>query len=180
MRNAITRGIMPGFLLSIILTSLMLMSAVVPHNTRFSNIAFTAIFLSAIVYILWRAIARMQRNQKLNYVQLMATGLSTSVIAAICFSAFSFIYARDISPGYLHQLLEQSKLLWVDRNYSTAAVAGGDWTWFKTPFNFAVSNFKVLMAVFVFFSFVLSSIFYLRNRNNHPYKEYAQDPQLIF
>lgn len=179
MRNAITRGIMPGFLLSIILTSLMLMSAVVPHNTRFSNIAFTAIFLSAIVFMLWKTIARIQRNQKVNFVQLMMTGLSTSVIAAVCFSAFSFIYARDISPGYLHQLLEQSKIAWVDKNYSAASFQG-DWAWFKTPFNFAVSNFKVLMAVFVFFSFVLSTIFYFRNRNNHPYKEYAQDPQLIF
>lgn len=179
MRNAITRGIMPGFLLSIILTSLMLMSAVVPHNTRFSNIAFTAIFLSAIVFILWKTIARIRRNEKLSFMQLLITGLSTSVIAAICFSAFSFIYARDISPGYLHQLLEQSKIAWVDKNYSAASVQG-TWSWFKTPFNFAVSNFKVLMAVFVFFSVVLSSIFYLRNRNNHPYKEYAQDPQLIF
>jgi hypothetical protein len=172
---------MPGFFLSIILTSLMLMSAVVPHNTRFSNIAFTAIFLSVIVYVLWKAISRNSRNHRLNWMHLIATGLSCSVITAVFFSAFSFIYARDISPGYLHQLLEQSKLLWVEKNYSATAIAGqGEWEWFKTPFNFAMNNFRALMAVFAVFSVILSTIFYIRNRNNAPYHEYAQDPQLIF
>ena len=171
---------MPGFFLSIILTSLMLMSAVVPQNTIFSNVTFTAIFLTVIVYILWKAISKNLRNNRINWHHLILTSLTCSIIAAFFFSAFSFIYARDISPGYLQELLQQAKVLWIDKNYTADALATqGEWTWLKTPINFAVNNFKVLMLVLAVFSVILSTTFYFRYKNNHPYNN-AHDPQLIF
>lgn len=175
MRKAINTGIITGLILTIILILGTLCRIVFPADTVGANLTFTLIFVFAITVTLWLAMIRYNRSVTASWTNLSLVAIITSVTTAVVFSTASFIYTRYISPGYLSYLMEQSQQNWLQRSYSQ-----GEWTWYKTPWNFAFNNLQVMMVVLFVISLFIAFVYYSKNRNKTPLHEDHNNHELIF
>lgn len=181
MRKAINIGIITGFILTIILILGTMCRILLPADTTLANLTFTIIFVFAITITLWIAMDRYSRSTIASWSNLNLVAIITSVITAVLFSIASFIYTRYFSPGYLSDLMEQSRQNWLDRNVSAQNISTqGEWTWYKTPWNFAFNNLQVMLVVLFVISLFIAFVYYSKNRNKIPQHENHNNHELIF
>jgi magnesium-transporting ATPase (P-type) len=181
MRKAINTGIITGLILSIILILGTMCRILLPADTTGANLTFSIIFVSAIAIVLWIAMEKYCRSNSPSWSNLSVLSIITSITTAVLFSTASFIYTRYFSSGYLSDLMEQSKQNWLDRNYSAQSIATqGEWTWYKTPWNFAFNNLQVMLVVLFVISLFIAFVYYSKNRNKVPQHESHDNHELIF
>jgi hypothetical protein len=181
MRKAINTGIITGLVLTFVLISGTFCRIVFPADTVGANLTFTLIFVFAITITLWFAMTRYSRSIAASWSNLSLVAIVTSITTAVLFSTASFIYTRFISPGYLSYLMEQSEQNWLQRNYSAESITSqGEWTWYKTPWNFAFNNLQVMLVVLFVISLFIAFVYYSKNRHKTPLHEDHNNHELIF
>lgn len=181
MRKAINTGITTGLILTIILILGTMCRILLPADTTIANLTFTIIFVSAITIVLWIAMERYSRSSSPAWSNLTVISIITSITTAVLFSTASFIYTRFFSSGYLSDLMVQTKQNWLQRNYSAESIAGqGEWTWYKTPWNFAFNNLQVMLVVLFVISMFIAVVYYTKNRNKLSLHEGHNNHELIF
>ena len=181
MRKAINTGIITGLILTIILIMGTICRILLPSDTAGANFTFTLMFVSAITITLWIAMSRYSRSLAASWSSLSLVAVITSITTAVLFSTASFIYTRYFSTGYLSDLMAQSKDNWLQRNYSAQTITSqGEWTWFKTPWNFAFNNLQLMLVVLFVISLCIAFVYYSKNRNKIPLHEDHDNHELIF
>jgi RsiW-degrading membrane proteinase PrsW (M82 family) len=181
MRKAINTGIVTGLILTIVLVLGTLCRILLPADTFGANLTFTIIFISVITASLWIAMTRYSRSLAANWTNLSVVAVVTSVTTAVLFSTASFIYTRYFPTRYLSELMVQSKQNWLQRDYSTQSLTPqGEWTWIKTPWNFAFNNLQVMLVVLFVISLFIAFVYYSKNRNKIPLHEDHNNHELIF
>jgi hypothetical protein len=181
MRKAINTGIITGLILTVILVMGTMCRIVLPADTFGANLTFTIIFVFAITITLWIALTRYSKSIATTWSNLSLVAIITSITTAVLFSTASFIYTRFFSTSYLSDLMEQSRQNWIDRNYSAQTITGqGEWTWYKTPWNFAFNNLQVMLVVLFVISLCIAFVYYSKNRNKVPLHENHNNHELIF
>ena len=181
MRKAINTGIITGLILTIILILGTMCRILLPADTTGANLTFTIIFVFAITLTFWVALSRFSRSITPSWSNLSLVAIITSLTTALLFSTASFIYTRFFSTGYLSDLMEQSKQNWLDRSYSAQSLSTqGEWTWYKTPWNFAFNNLQVMLVVLFVISLFIAFVYYSKNRNKIPQHENHNNHELIF
>jgi RsiW-degrading membrane proteinase PrsW (M82 family) len=181
MRKAIITGIITGLILTIILMMGTMCRILLPADTAGANLTFTIIFISAIIIVLWIAMARYSRSTAASLSNLSLVSVIASITTSLVFSTASFIYTRFFSTGYLSDLMEKSRDNWLQRNYSAQSISTqGEWTWYKTPWNFAFNNLQVMLVVLFVISLFIAFVYYSKNRNKVPLHENHNNHELIF
>lgn len=158
MKKAITTGLVTGIVFDIVFGVLAMVRPLLARLAQTTVIALLAIALICVALALWVAMQQFSKVEKLKWKYLVITGLSASVTAAFVFGAGSFIYARYISTDYLNTLLTSSQRLWISQT-----------GWFKSPLQFAITNFQALGGLLAVISLIVTSIYYWKNRNRHSF-----------
>lgn len=181
MRKAINTGITTGLILTIIFILGTMCRVLLPAYTTVANLTFTIIFLAAITIVLWIAMQRYSKTNLPSWSNLSVIAILTTITTALLFSTVSFIYTRFFSSGYLSDLMLKSKETWIDKGYSSESIAGqGEWTWYRTPWNFAFNNLQVMLMVLFVISLFIAIVFYSKNRNKLSLHEGHDNHELIF
>lgn len=181
MRKAISTGIIAGLILTIILVLGTMCRILLPADTTGANLTFTIIFIAAITMVLWISMERYSRSMSPTWGSLGMVSIITSVTTAVLFSSAGFIYTRFFSTGYLSDLMEQSKQNWLERGYSAQNISiQGEWTWYKTPWNFAFNNLQVMLVALFVISIFIAFVYYTKNRNKIPQHASHNNHELIF
>lgn len=181
MRKAVNTGIITGLILTVFMILGTVCRKLFPANTTGANLIFTIAFIAAIAIILWIAMERYSRFTSHSWTSLGVISIFTSITAAILFSTASFIYGRFFSSTYLSQLVAQAKQRWVEREYSTQSVTGsGEWTWYRTPWNFAFNNLQAMLVVLFVISLCIAFVYYSKNRHKINLHEGHNNHELIF
>ena len=181
MRKAINTGIITGLILTVVLSLGILCRILIPADTRGANLTFTIIFITAITITLWISMERYTRSGSPTWTSLSLISIITTISTAFLFSTASFIFTRYFPSRYLSDLMEASKQNWLERGYSAQSIAGqGEWTWYKTPWNFAFNNLQVMLVVLFVISLCIAVIYYTKNRNKVAQHENHNNHELIF
>ncbi len=181
MRKAVNIGITTGLILTVILILGTLCRIFRPADTTGANLTFTIIFVSAISAVLWIVMEQYSKSNLPTWTNLTIISIMASVTTALLFSTSSFIYTRFFSSGYLSDLMEKSSQNWIERNYSSAGItAQGEWTWYRTPWNFAFNNLQVMLVVLFIISVFVAFLYYTKNRNKLSLHEGHNNHELIF
>lgn len=181
MRKAIYTGIITGLILTIILVMGTMCRILLPADTAGANLTFIIIFVFAITITLWIAMSRYSRSTIATWSNLSLVSIITTITTALVFSTASFLYTRYFTTGYLSDLMERSKQNWLDRNYSAQSISSqGEWTWYRTPWNFAFNNLQVMLLVLFVISMFIAFVYYSKNRNKIPEHENHNNHELIF
>lgn len=181
MRKAINTGIVTGLILTIVLILGTICRIVLPANTTGANLTFTLIFMAVITITLWIAMTRYSRSLAATWSNLSLVAVIASFTTAILFSTASLIYTRNFSQGYLSHLMEKSRQKWLQDSYSNQSLSSlGEWTWYKTPWNFAFNNLQVMLVVLFVISLFIAFVYYSKNRNKVPLHENHNNHELIF
>ena len=94
-------------------------------------------------------------------------------------SAHGFLYSRFKESGYFDEIMQFSNQGWSQKN-NAAELLVGEWTWFQTPANYALYNFRDFMVVLFILSITITAIYYIRNRNKQPDSGNHKNQELIF
>jgi RsiW-degrading membrane proteinase PrsW (M82 family) len=153
----------------------------IPADTAGANLTFTIIFISSITITLWLFMERYSRRNSPTWTNLSIIAIVTTISSAFLFSTASFIFTRYFPTRYLSDLMEASKQNWLERSYSAQSIAGqGDWSWYKTPWNFAFNNLQVMLVVLFVISLFIAFVYYSKNRNKVTQHENHNNHELIF
>ena len=177
MRKAINTGIFAGIIISVFFVGAPYIRAILP-DTVTSDILFFTVFFGCIATTLWLSLNYYCKSSAVKWSSLNITSIITSIIAAMMVSIAGFIYTRFIHPGYLGELVKSSGQDLPQKNFSS--LDDGEWTWFKTPVNFALYNFQDIIIVLFLFSLLIAALYYARNRNRLPGQINANHHELIF
>lgn len=181
MRKAFNIGIATGFILSLVLIGSMYVKQLFPSGNFVFELVFLLALFAIIAVTLWVSMNYYCRSSAVQWGSLNFTCLIACVMAAVIVSAAGFFYTTYIHPGYLSELLEASQQNWTNRNYSPSSIAGQlEWAWFDTPLNFALFNFQGIVIVLCIFALVLTSVYYVRNRNRVNGNDNSNNHELIF
>lgn len=181
MRKAVNIGITTGLILTVVLILGTMCRIFLPADTTGANLTFTIIFISAISIALWIAMEQYSKSNVPTWSNLTVVAVLSSITTALLFSTISFIYTRFFSSGYLSDLMEKSRQNWIERSYSTDSIAAqGEWTWYKTPWNFAFNNLQVMLVVLFVISMFIAFLYYTKNRSKLSLHEGHNNHELIF
>lgn len=181
MRKAVHTGIIAGVILTVIMILGTICRKLFPADTTGANLTFIVVFIAAIAIILWIAMERYSRFTSHSWTSLGVISVFTSITAAILFSTASFIYGRFFSSTYLSQLIAQAEQRWAERQYSAQSITGQDeWTWYRTPWNFAFNNLQVMLVVLFVISLCIAFVYYSKNRDKINLHEGHNNHELIF
>lgn len=180
MRKAINTGIITGLIITVIMILGTICRIYFPADTTGANLTFTVIFVSAITIVLWLAMERFTKSNSFTRSNLNLIAVVTTITTAVLFSAASFIYT-SFSPKYLSGLMGEAKQNWIERNYSAQSIASqGEWTWYRTPWNFAFNNLQVMLMVLFVISFCIAFVYYSKNRSRTLQHHGHDNHELIF
>lgn len=177
MRKAIITGLFTGLIISVILIGGTYLRRFLPH-TFTANLLFLTIFFGSIVGVLWSSLRYYCKRSAVKWMSLGATGVIASIIAALLVSVHGFVYSRFTDPAYLDEIMQVSKQKWQNTNEAAESFIGS-WTWFQSPLDLALYNFRDLIVLLFLLSLSISFIFYLINRKRVPNDE-QNDHELIF
>lgn|SRR5688572_8543079 len=181
MRKAIKTGIVTGVILTVIMILGTICRILFPANTTGANLTFSLVFISAVAIVLWIAMERYSRFSSFTWTNLGVISIFTSITTAILFSTASFIYTRFFDPRYLSDLMANAKQGWAERGYSAQSISGQvEWTWYKTPWNFAFNNLQLMLVVLFVISLFIAFVYYSKNRNKINLHEGHDNHELIF
>ena len=178
MRKALFTGLFTGLIISVILIGGTYLRRFLPH-TFTANLMFLLFFFGSIVGVLWLSLNHYSKRSELRWMSLGATGVVASFIAALLVSTHSYLYSRFTDPAYLDEIMQVSKQKWQNTNQAAESIIGS-WTWFQTPFDLALYNFRDLTVLLFVLSLSISIIFYLMNRKRSPHHRGNEDHELIF
>ena len=180
MRKVAKTGVVTGIILSIILSAIVFIKLSVKPTLTAIDSGFILLTLFCVACTFWIAMKRMHTSHPLKWNHLILTGIIAGLTSGVLISIASYIYTNNINASYLPALLEESKKTWVAENYSASVIAGqSEWTWFKNPFSFALTNFQLFMVTLFFVSLIMATIYYYKNRNSDSYSASARNHQLI-
>lgn len=180
MRKAVNTGIISGLILTVIMILGTILRIYKPADTTGANLTFTIIFLSAIILVLWIAMERYTKTNSFTWSYLNLIAIATTITTAVVFSAASFIYT-SFSSKYLSHLMVEAKKNWIEQNYSAQTIASqGEWTWYRTPWNFAFNNLQVMLMVLFVFSLFVAFVYYSKNRSRTLQHDGHNNHELIF
>ncbi len=176
MKRAMTIGLATGVILSLIFIGAGLLRHSVPDTTIAQQLFFYGLFLLMTFSVFWISLNYFTRSTSARWGILNVCGLTSSVVAAVIFSVTTYFYTQYIDTTYLPQLMQQAQ-----QNYSSASVfKQGEWTWFKSPYNFALSNFQTSIVLLGIISLLTSSVYYLMNRNRPDEPVHHRNHELIY
>jgi hypothetical protein len=181
MRKAINIGITTGLILTVILILGTMCRIFRPADTIGANLTFTIIFISAISIALWVAMEHYSKSNLPTWTNLTVISITASLTTALLFSTTSFIYTKFFSSGYLSGLMEKTSQNWIENSYSSSSIASqGEWTWYKTPWNFAFNNLQVMLVVLFVIAVFVAFLYYTKNRSKLSLHEGHNNHELIF
>jgi hypothetical protein len=178
MRKAVVTGFFTGIITSAILIGGTYLRRFLP-NTFTANLLFLTLFFGSIVTVLWLSLNFYCKSSAVKWKSLTMTGIISSIIAALLVSIHGFIYSRFTDPAYLDEIMQLSKQKW-QRTNDVAESFIGNWTWFQTPINLALYNFRNLIILLFLLSLTITVIYYLINRNRVPNNNHKENHELIF
>lgn len=178
MRNAVKTGFFTGIIISAILIGGTYLRRFLP-DTFTANLLFLILFFGSIVTTLWLSLNHYCKTSEVKWMSLNITGIISSIIAALLVSFHGFLYSRFKDPAYFDEIMKIPAANWQKRNYISQTFTG-EWTWFRTPANYALNNFKDLMIVLFLISVIIAAIYYIRNRNRLPDADHHKNQELIF
>lgn len=176
MRKALITGLVTGLIISVILIGGTYLRRFLPH-TFTANTMFFLLFFGSIVTVLWLSLHHYCKRSELKWMSLGATGVVASIIAALLVSLHGFIYSRFSDPAYLDEIMQVSKQKWQHTNQAAESFIG---SWFQSPMDVALYNFRDLIIMLFVLSLTISFIFYLYNKKRHPNQRQNEDHELIF
>lgn len=178
MRNAVKTGFFTGIFISAILIGGTYLRRLLP-DTFTANLLFLTLFFGSIVATLWYSLNYYCKTSAVKWMSLNVTGIISSIIAALLVSFHGFLYSRFKDPGYFDEIMKMPDQGFAKRNDIQQSFMG-EWTWFQTPVNYALNNFRDLMVVLFILSLAIAAIFYIRNRNRLPENDHHKNQELIF
>lgn len=178
MRKAVFTGFFTGIIISAILIGGTYIRRFLP-DTFTANLLFLTFFFGSIVTVLWLSLNFYCKSSEVKWKSLTITGVFSSVIAAIMVSTHGYLYSRFNGPAYLDEIMQLSKQKWQNTN-EVAESFIGNWTWFQTPFNLAMYNFRDLIILLCIISISITMIYYFRNRKRLPNQSHKENHELIF
>ena len=177
MRKAVITGLFTGLIISVILIGGTYLRRFLPH-TFTANLLFLLLFFGSIVTVLWFSLIHYCKRSAVKWMSLGLTGVMSSIIAALIVSIHGYIYSRFSDPAYVDEIMQLSKQKWQTTNNAAESFMGS-WTWFQSPFNSALYNFRDVIIPLFLLSLLISIIFYLFNRKRLP-NQAENDHELIF
>ena len=181
MRKAVNVGIITGIFLSVFLIAGTYLMTTVQFKTIPVKLMVIPVVVSLATIALLIAMKQYNRNSEhAGWKKYMLTGSIATLTTAAIFSAASYVHTRFIDRGYLSQLLERSKHTFVQQNSSNQSIAGQGADWFKTPFNFALNNFTMMLIVLFIITILVSSIYHTVRKNRLHRLKYNSNPELIY
>jgi len=178
MRKAVITGLITGVIISALLIGGTYLRRFLP-DTFTANLLFLIFFFGSIVTVLWLSLNHYCRNSAVRWMSLSTTGVVASLIAALLVSLHGFMYSRFSDPAYLDEIMQLSKQKWQTTNQAAESFIGS-WTWFQTPINSALLNFRDLIVLLFIISIIISVVFYFFNRKRTPNQPGKEDHELIF
>lgn len=166
MRKAVFTGLFTGIIISAILIGGTYLRRFLP-DTFTANLLFLMFFFGSIVTVLWLSLHHYCKTSGVKWRSLTVTGIMASIIAALVVSVHSFMYSRFSDPAYLDEIMALSKEKWQHTNEAAESFIG-NWTWFRSPFDAALYNFRDLIVLLLIISVIISAVYYLMNRKRHP------------
>lgn len=181
MRKALNTGLISGIIFSLFFIGASYIRRILPEGSYNDKIFFLVTFFLVIAATFWIAMDRYSKTTGVRWRSLNLIGIIASFTGAIIFGSAAFLYTRFIHPEYLYELTLGSKEHWISRNYSANAIARiSDWSWFSSPFDFAVYNFQDSLIVLILFTFLIASLYYIFNRKKYIQPFGANNHELIF
>lgn len=177
MRKAIITGLFTGLIISAILIGGTYLRRFLPH-TFTANLMFLALFFGSIVTVIWLSLNFYCKRSELKWMSLSATGVVASIIAALLVSVHGFMYSRFTDPAYLDEIMQVSKQNWKKTNQAAESFIG-DWSWFQSPLNSALYNFRDLIILLFVLSLSITLVYYFVNKKRGQNRE-SEDHELIF
>jgi hypothetical protein len=178
MRKAVITGFVTGIIISAILIGGTYLRRFLP-DTFTANLLFLTFFFGSIVTVIWLSLNHYCKSSAVKWKSLTITGIISSVIAALMVSIHGYMYSRFTDPAYLDEIMQLSKQKWQKTN-DVAESFIGNWTWFHTPFNLAMYNFRDLIILLCIISISITIIYYFLNRNRRPHQSHKENHELIF
>ena len=178
MRKAIITGLFTGLIISMILIGGTYLRRFLPH-TFTANLMFLVFFFGSIVTVIWLSLNHYCKRSEVKWMSLSVTGVIASIIAALLVSIHGYMYSRFTDPAYLDEIMQVSKRQWQSTNQAAESFIG-DWTWFQSPLNSALYNFRDLIILLFVLSLSITLVYYLVNRKRLPNHKENQDHELIF
>jgi len=176
MRKAVSVGIITGIFLSVVLIAGVYLMTTVQFKSIPVNLMVIPVIVSVATIALLIAMKQYNRNTEHDgWKKYMLTGSIATLTTAAIFSAASYIHTRFIDRGFLSQLMERSRQNLLPQNSS----AQGE-NWFKTPFDFALNNFGMMLIVLFIITLLVSSIYHTVRKNRLHKLKYNSHPELIY
>jgi hypothetical protein len=178
MRKAVITGFFTGIIISAILIGGTYLRRFLP-NTFTANLLFLTFFFGSIVTVLWLSLNHYCKTSAVKWKSLSITGIISSLIAALLVTLHGLMYSRFTDPAYLDEIMQLSKEKWQNTNNAAESFIGS-WTWYQTPMNYALYNFRDLMIGLILISVTIALIYYLLNRKRLPADGNKRNHELIF
>jgi hypothetical protein len=180
MRKAVSVGIITGIFLSLVLIAGVYLMTTVQFKSVPLKLMVIPVIVSLATIALLIAMKQYNRNTEHDgWKKYMLTGSIATLTTAAIFSAASYIHTRFIDREYLSQLMERSRNL-VQQNSSVQSITEQGENWFKTPFNFALNNFRMMSIVLFIITVLVSSIYHTVRKNRLHRLKYNSHPELIY
>ncbi len=177
MRKAVVTGLFTGLIISGILIGGTYLRRFLPH-TFTANLLFLLVFFGSIVAVLWASLNHYCKRSAMKWMSLGATGIVASIIAALLVSVHGYIYSRFSDPTYLDEIMQMSKRQWQNTNQAAESFIG-TFSWFPSPLDLAIYNFRDMIILLAVLSITISLIFYFFNKKRLPNRR-NEDHELIF
>lgn len=178
MRKAVITGFITGVIISALLIAGTYLRRFLP-DTFTANLLFLIFFFGSIVTVLWLSLNHYCKNSAVRWMSLSATGIIASLIAALLVSLHGFMYSRFSDPAYLDEIMLLSKQKWQNTNQAAESFIG-TWSWFQSPIDSALLNFRDLIVLLLLISLLISVVYYFFNRKRTPNSHGKEDHELIF
>lgn len=181
MKRATTVGLATGVILSLLFIGAGLLRNSLTFTSLTQQWFFLGVFVILVVATLWVANNYLCKSGTAQLGAMSVCGISSTLLAAFIFSVVSYIYTQYIDSSYLPNLAAQTQASGAANNYSQAAMAGEfDWQWFKSPYNFALSNFRAAIVLLGLISIATSSVYYLKHKNRPEEPVHHRNHELIY
>jgi|GEM_PF-1831512 len=181
MRNPSYQGVITGFILSLFLIVGFYLMLMLPKDTSISAYSNLALYIIVVSICTWISLKQLSKKLPLNVNAMVFSLLTTICVTAVLFSTATYCYARFVDPSHLPSLLAASKQNWAAKNYSVSVIAGqGEWTWYSSPWNYALMEVKVLLVTLTVITAVVGTFFYFKNKNRITPVLYSNNPELIY